>query len=172
MLVRSEHRKNHRRTVRGPFTPSGSWRAGAVSPFSPNSNGAGARSCVRRRQLPTPQSCIALQNSTRIAMRKLLTLFFALAVTHIQLSATLASPLDIVLGFPPGVFQSRAAIDAPPAAGGSCTGGTRTTSGGNTIIAFMSSGTLNCTASFSAQILVVGGGGAGGGGSGGGGAGG
>lgn len=54
--------------------------------------------------------------------------------------------------------------------GGPCTGGTRTTSGGNTIITFTSSGSLVCPAGFTAQVLAVGGGG--GGTSGGGGAGG
>ena len=43
-----------------------------------------------------------------------------------------------------------------------CTGGTRTASGGNTIITFTSSGTLTCRTSFTAQILVVAGGGHGG----------
>src|SRR5690349_15715621 len=50
-----------------------------------------------------------------------------------------------------------------------CTGGTITTSGGNTIHTFTSSGTLDCTGAGGTQtanVLVVGGGGGGGGGSG------
>jgi hypothetical protein len=41
----------------------------------------------------------------------------------------------------------------------SCTGGTHTSSGANTVITFLASGTLTCSGSFAAQILVVGGGG-------------
>lgn len=52
---------------------------------------------------------------------------------------------------------------------GSCTGGTRTASGGNTIITFTSSGTLNCPSGFTGNVLAVGGGGGGSSGGGGGG---
>lgn len=47
---------------------------------------------------------------------------------------------------------------------GPCTGGTRTTSGGNQIITFTASGSLVCPGNFAAQFLAVGGGGGGGGG--------
>lgn len=70
---------------------------------------------------------------------------------------------------PVGMFQG-AAVSDTSAVSVTCTGGTHTSSGSNTVISFTSSGTLSCTGSFSAQALVIGGGGgataAGGGGGG------
>src|ERR1700733_194417 len=60
----------------------------------------------------------------------------------------------------PGTFQPL--LMRPIGGQLSCAGGTVTTSGGNTINTFNSSGTLTCTGSGTANFLVVGGGGGGG----------
>src|SRR6185437_9345494 len=70
----------------------------------------------------------------------------------------------------PGTFAPVLSASSGPSTL-SCTGGTITTSGGNTINTFTSSGTLTCTGSGAANYLVVAGGGGGGGFGGGGGGG-
>lgn len=86
-------------------------------------------------------------------MRKAILALFAWVLLSAQ------SPM--VPGFPPGTFQNRVALDASAATGVTCTGGVRSTSGGNTIITFTANDTLNCTGTVVARVLVVGGGGGG-----------
>jgi mucin-19 len=83
-------------------------------------------------------------------------------LTLLLLSTLLAGPTAALAGFSgdgfgsPGFFQQ----GVPSSVAISCTGGTHTVDGsGNTVITFTASGSLVCSGSFTAEILVVGGGG-------------